>query len=570
MYDKHLGGRFNERPQSNTTASRRAERERDGMLDFKSVRTRLTLLMTLVVLTVFVSMLVLGARVASLTREARAHERETYIQREFRQVTLSLDALSDFLYSYSQSAVRQGALITGNAEIDHHLSYQVLQQELSRTVILQPSIGCFLLYFKDDDYMLTVGGKAYSRQLASGRYDLWEWFGRNEPRAGQWYMLGDMIGPYLCYSLKQDTHIVTLAVSAEKLLERMRSLCPRVEVIDRASGAALVLGEGGETQPVTLDLPGLAFRVFPAPPEGAALAGMGVYLLLAALALLAIALACVLISRMILGPVSILHRAFMAVRAGDMDYRIGDENVSSEFAYLNHAFNSMVSDLQITQMTASQSKVRLLREEIRNLQKQIRSHFVRNCLNTVYALSYRGENDKVQLLASYLCAYLQYVDGLGADMETLGGELRALDNYLSIQRLIYPDARINWRIVCGESLKTCRIPAMILLSVAENAMKYGFCVGKPFSMSLSAVRRDGALILTFSDSGPGYSRESVERFEAGEEGGHVGLQNIQKRLRLIYGPGGGMRLYNAPEGGAVAEMTLPERNEVNHGNPVGG
>ena len=75
------------------------------------------------------------------------------------------------------------------------------------------------------------------------------------------------------------------------------------------------------------------------------------------------------------------------------------------------------------------------------------------------------------------------------------------------------------------------------------------------TIGVRAWRNNGSLMVDVSDSGPGVN-EGDDPFGEG-----VGMTNTRDRLRQLYGAGAGMRLFNAPSGGAVCRFWVPYRED---------
>jgi LytS/YehU family sensor histidine kinase len=90
---------------------------------------------------------------------------------------------------------------------------------------------------------------------------------------------------------------------------------------------------------------------------------------------------------------------------------------------------------------------------------------------------------------------------------------------------------------------------MMLLTLVENAIKHGIEPSlRGGEVCVTALQDGQALRLDVQDSGVGLS----------DSPGHGdGLDNIRSRLKLAYGEAGVLSLHDAPEGGAVASITLP-------------
>lgn len=102
--------------------------------------------------------------------------------------------------------------------------------------------------------------------------------------------------------------------------------------------------------------------------------------------------------------------------------------------------------------------------------------------------------------------------------------------------------QIEFQFDIRDSALDCRIPSMIMQPLIENAVVHG--VGeyiktgrrKPF-IRICADHTDNILKINIYDNGKGIPEEQRMSMENGifKEDGHIGFQNVAKRLRLYYG-----------------------------------
>ena len=71
-----------------------------------------------------------------------------------------------------------------------------------------------------------------------------------------------------------------------------------------------------------------------------------------------------------------------------------------------------------------------------------------------------------------------------------------------------------------------------------------------------AVRRGGLAEISVSDHGPGIPPAVLENLQSGAGNEGVGLENVHRRLKSIYGEENGLQAVNTPEGACVY-FTVP-------------
>jgi LytS/YehU family sensor histidine kinase len=135
-----------------------------------------------------------------------------------------------------------------------------------------------------------------------------------------------------------------------------------------------------------------------------------------------------------------------------------------------------------------------------------------------------------------------------ANDSTLGRETALAEAYLGIQQ-IRMGSRLSCAVDVPDALRDARLPPMMLLTLAENAIKHGLNpLPEGGSLRICARVEGGELRLEVADSGQGFVKTS---------GGGTGLSNIRARLSGMYGPGAQLRLgLNEPRG-VTATIALP-------------
>jgi two-component system LytT family sensor kinase len=99
-----------------------------------------------------------------------------------------------------------------------------------------------------------------------------------------------------------------------------------------------------------------------------------------------------------------------------------------------------------------------------------------------------------------------------------------------------------------------------LQPLVENAVRHGIESSDGRGTIVITSRDEGALtIVTVDDDGVGMDPDRLRAVLAGElEGVHVGLRNVDLRLRRIYGPESGLVVDTALRAGTMITLRIPK------------
>lgn len=200
------------------------------------------------------------------------------------------------------------------------------------------------------------------------------------------------------------------------------------------------------------------------------------------------------------------------------------------------------------------------------LYSQITPHFLFNTLQTINLIaleSFHGDNtisETINLLADMLRISLKE----GENIIPLSLELRHAKSYEKIQQLRQPDLfQVNWDI--EEGLKETLVPKVILQPLLENALSHGIkCKGTFGTIDITIYRAQNGIRITVCDDGIGLSDEKLRQlnndmqFRYTAPVDHIGLQNINQRIKLTYGEAYGLTVSPSPSGGLCVNIFIPD------------
>ena len=164
--------------------------------------------------------------------------------------------------------------------------------------------------------------------------------------------------------------------------------------------------------------------------------------------------------------------------------------------------------------------------ELKMLKAQINPHFIFNSLNSISALTLT-KPEKAQEMVIKLSDFLRYSIGKeSAEMNSLKEELQNASLYLDIEKVRFGD-RLDFKIEASPSCMAFKVPNLILQPILENAVKYGVNESTDVvAIELSCKVVGAQLYIKISNT---FDPEAIAR-----KGEGIGLENIRKRLSLIY------------------------------------
>ena len=189
--------------------------------------------------------------------------------------------------------------------------------------------------------------------------------------------------------------------------------------------------------------------------------------------------------------------------------------------------------------------------ELEMLKAQVHPHFLFNTLNNLYSLTLT-HSDKAPLVVTHLSELLRYMLYECNEKEVpLEKEIETLKKYVELEKLRY-GSRIDVSFVSSGNIKDNKIAPLLLIPFVENSFKYGTSeqLGQCW-VNLHFHADADKFTFNLSNS------ISNEKTKSGSGG--IGLQNIKKRLELIY-PGKYILTVNEEAGMFIVKLQM----QLNH------
>ena len=264
-------------------------------------------------------------------------------------------------------------------------------------------------------------------------------------------------------------------------------------------------------------------------------------------------------------PVETLVEANLKVQAGERGYEITEHAPNAEFETLFSHFNDMSSEMKEQFERSYLEQQASQRAQIKALQSQINPHFLNNTLEIINWEARMAGNDRVGAMIEALSTMLNAaLDRDGRTQIALREELSYMDAYLYIIRERLGESFCVHKQI-DESLLSRQVPRLILQPIAENAVEHDLSRHGGGNLWLRVYRADHRLVLEVEHDGSMTEKDReriADQLEGeGEISSSVGIRNVSKRLKLIYGKEGALSMDETDHGTILARISFPDKEE---------
>ncbi|WP_073458075.1 sensor histidine kinase [Pseudonocardia thermophila] len=215
------------------------------------------------------------------------------------------------------------------------------------------------------------------------------------------------------------------------------------------------------------------------------------------------------------------------------------------------------SQLELAEL--DESRARLNRAEVRALRAQISPHFVYNALTTIASFIRTDPNRARELLIEF-ADFTRYSFRTAGEFTTLAEELNNIHRYIRLEKARFGD-RLNIKLQVAPEVLSVVLPFLALQPLVENAVRHGLA-NKPNggTITITAENAGAECVIIVEDDGigmdPARLHEDLE--DAHMSGAHVGLGNVDDRMRSTFGDDFGLVVDTAPGAGMKITLRIPK------------
>jgi two-component system, LytTR family, sensor kinase len=215
------------------------------------------------------------------------------------------------------------------------------------------------------------------------------------------------------------------------------------------------------------------------------------------------------------------------------------------------------SQLELAEL--DESPARLNRAEVRALRAQISPHFVYNALTTI-ASFIRTDPVRARELLIEFADFTRYSFRTAGDYTTLQDELTNIERYIALEKARFGN-RLNIKLQIAPEVLSVVLPFLALQPLVENAVRHGLA-SKPNggTITITAENAGAECVIIVEDDGIGMdpARLTEDLDDAHLSGAHVGLGNVDDRMRSTFGDDFGLVVDTALGAGMKITLRVPK------------
>lgn len=212
--------------------------------------------------------------------------------------------------------------------------------------------------------------------------------------------------------------------------------------------------------------------------------------------------------------------------------------------------------LELAELDASRAA--LAEAEVRALRAQISPHFIYNALNAI-ASFINTDPGRARELVLEFADFTRYSFRRHGDFTTVAEELRSVDGYLRLERARFGE-RLGVTLQIAPEVLSTIIPFLSVQPLVENAVRHGLSSKEGRgSLAITASDSGAYAVITVEDDGIGIDPALAAAVLAGHSAGeHLGLRNVDARLRQVYGDDFGLVVETNLGSGTLVTMRVPK------------
>ena len=200
----------------------------------------------------------------------------------------------------------------------------------------------------------------------------------------------------------------------------------------------------------------------------------------------------------------------------------------------------LIRQYHITEVEKWKLEAEVEKANLGTLRSQINPHFMFNALNNIRALILEDPHKAREMLTQFSETFRYALQHSENSETTVAKEVHIVSQYLQLVSIQYEE-KMQFSINAEENILHDSIPPMILQLLVENAVKHGIALSQTGGIIAIDIRNIGKqLVMSVKNTG------TLQKKNQLEDSIGIGLNNVEKRLKLLYNDKAQLRIEEQP------------------------
>jgi two-component system sensor histidine kinase YesM len=262
-----------------------------------------------------------------------------------------------------------------------------------------------------------------------------------------------------------------------------------------------------------------------------------------------------IISGWIAKPLKKLIIGIKRMSQGDFNIKIPSGG-NDEIGLMVNSFNDMNQKINNLIEENYKTKIREKEAQIMALNLQLNPHFMSNTLNTINWMAIESNQGEISKMIVSLSTMLQYTMRNVKETVRLQEDMEWLKSFLYIMSNRFPGL-FTTEYAIDRRLDNQKVPKLFLQPFVENSIIHGFELMESGGViRITGAVEEEACRICIDDNGKGMTEEEIMAAK-NADGGNIGIKNIDKKVKLIFGEDYGVEIRSEAGKGTSIQIIMP-------------
>lgn len=271
----------------------------------------------------------------------------------------------------------------------------------------------------------------------------------------------------------------------------------------------------------------------------------------------------------IMHPMNLLIKRMNEIENGNIGAII-ESNRTDEFGFVFRTFNKMSENIKTLIDTVYKEQIVKKQSEINALQAQINPHFLYNTLESInWKAKIHGDNEVSDMISAFSYIIEANLNRSNEQFIPVYKEIEYIQSYKFLIQKRFGQ-KIKFNLDVAEDTLSNILPKLLIQPIVENTIYHGLEMKKGGGTVNIIIKKDNnQLFITVSDDGLGIEKskllslleamndEHSSELEKILDNSKIGILNVHRRIKLLYGKDYGLKIESQEGKGTVVTINVP-------------